>query len=445
MRKFYYLLAIVTVAATSCQQEVVYNNTPKERTATEKSASPYAVSEEEALARLDAELASLYGEETRANQRQVRSIKPIKLNDISPVTRSSDLDVDNLLYIVEFEDGQGSAILGADERVEGVLAILDNSALTAEDFDNAANNVKNDELSTYLAGAIANEAVEQASANPYVVIPDSSAFRVTIVERVEIANYHSVPCLDTCWGGNGFFNDYCVDSYGDDQNVPAWVVAAAQVINENYTGTYLSLDGEIFNMSLIRTITHDNPNPTQAAKTEVARFLAKICELLNVNFDNISNTADKNAMVDLFDTLPNYDMVGWTATSQGAYSFFDGSLKEALYDNNTPFIMEGVDDNIHMVWYWVIDGYSRAIFDNYECTYEGGILISREYVSTISTRKVHCNFGKNGAYNGYYTYGIFDWANPRTGNDFNTEHGDAAGTVVNTVYDSELKVFTYEL
>lgn len=108
------------------------------------------------MARLDAELASLYGEETRANQRQVRSIKPIKLNDISPATRSSELDVDNLLYIVEFEDGQGSAILGADERVEGVLAILDNSALTAEDFDNAANNVKNDELSTYLAGAIAN-------------------------------------------------------------------------------------------------------------------------------------------------------------------------------------------------------------------------------------------------------------------------------------------------
>ena len=164
MKKLYLLLAVVAVAATSCQKDVG-ENIPSNEPMTEELCSPYAVSEEEALDRLNDELGILYyGETTRANDRRVRKIEPVRYDKLAPATRSTVADVENLLYIVEFEDGKGSAILGADKRVEGVFAVLDEGVITAEDFENAANGVATDKLNPYLAGLIADEATEQMSA-----------------------------------------------------------------------------------------------------------------------------------------------------------------------------------------------------------------------------------------------------------------------------------------
>ena len=69
-------MATVAVAATSCQKDVV-ENVPCNEPMTEEPCSPYAVSEEEALDRLNAEL-YMYGEKTRANERRVRKIEPVR-------------------------------------------------------------------------------------------------------------------------------------------------------------------------------------------------------------------------------------------------------------------------------------------------------------------------------------------------------------------------------
>lgn len=146
MKRLLLLLIAVGVVVVSCQKDVVYSKIPEKESSNEAQTSPYAVSEEKAISRLESELALFKGEETRASNRSVRTIKPIKFSDIAPATRSSDIDVDNLLYIVEFEDGQGSAILGADERVEPIYAILDESVLTEEDFENATNGENRDNI-----------------------------------------------------------------------------------------------------------------------------------------------------------------------------------------------------------------------------------------------------------------------------------------------------------
>ena len=51
------------------------------------------------------------------------------------VTRSeATADVEDLLYIVNFENEAGYAILGADDRLEPVYAVVDEGSLTTEDF-----------------------------------------------------------------------------------------------------------------------------------------------------------------------------------------------------------------------------------------------------------------------------------------------------------------------
>ena len=42
--------------------------------------------------------------------------------------------MEELLYIVNFEDEAGYAILGADDRLEPVYAVVDEGSLTTEDF-----------------------------------------------------------------------------------------------------------------------------------------------------------------------------------------------------------------------------------------------------------------------------------------------------------------------
>lgn len=71
MKRLLLTLAVVAVAVTSCQKDVVYNDVQPESVTAVEQTSPYAVSEEEALELLEEELIVLYGDNTRSSQRQV--------------------------------------------------------------------------------------------------------------------------------------------------------------------------------------------------------------------------------------------------------------------------------------------------------------------------------------------------------------------------------------
>lgn len=49
-------------------------------------------------------------------------------------TRSGECSADSLVYLVEFEDGKGSAILAADDRLEPVIVIYDTYKMKKEDL-----------------------------------------------------------------------------------------------------------------------------------------------------------------------------------------------------------------------------------------------------------------------------------------------------------------------
>ena len=63
----------------------------------------------------------------------VTTVSPEVLNPDG--TRSeATADVEDLLYIVNFENEAGYAILGADDRLEPVYAVVDEGSLTTEEF-----------------------------------------------------------------------------------------------------------------------------------------------------------------------------------------------------------------------------------------------------------------------------------------------------------------------
>lgn len=167
---------MVTLSVISCQKEQelspelnLCNETPTENV--------YAISVDCALANLEAFMDERDDHETRSvKARTVSSITPIKYN--STITRSvnENLECENLLYVANFEDEQGYAILAGDTRIEEeVIAIADDGHLsdatvyTAMELANAERIIIDDYPTTGAGFFTTPETGDELFINPNTV------------------------------------------------------------------------------------------------------------------------------------------------------------------------------------------------------------------------------------------------------------------------------------
>ena len=143
---------------------------------------PHAVPVEQALEELQSVLEEIDipaedGAVTRSGGiRRVKNVTTVSPEVLNPDgTRSeATADVEDLLYIVNFENEAGYAILGADDRLEPVYAVVDEGSLTTEEFRYAVTVTP-----------------EQAEADGELVFP------------LQMAAQAAIGGVDTGGGGNG--------------------------------------------------------------------------------------------------------------------------------------------------------------------------------------------------------------------------------------------------
>ncbi len=107
---------------------------------TQKIENSHRISEEDAIASLMDFLESFKGQDTKSgvdySSRRIKDIEPFKSRML--VTKSSDLaaaDCEDILYVVNFEDEQGYAILAADDRIPAdVLAVTESGSTSVEEI-----------------------------------------------------------------------------------------------------------------------------------------------------------------------------------------------------------------------------------------------------------------------------------------------------------------------
>ena len=135
-------LGAATMAALlcSCTSELYEAPAPPEKDLSQSSAN--AISADEALKRLDN---FLYGDQTESTrsgspERTIASIDLIRLSDL--MTKSdagTPSDADGIVYLVNFEGGEGYAILAADDRIkEDVLIVTEKGSLSNGELIDAA-------------------------------------------------------------------------------------------------------------------------------------------------------------------------------------------------------------------------------------------------------------------------------------------------------------------
>lgn len=376
------------------------------------------ISASEALTNLDNELRSIYGTDTRsaANTRKVKTINYIDLKG----TRTKNGDTECPLYIVEFEDDKGSAVLSADNRVEPVLAILDNDVLTESDF--ASNDL--DEIKPYIASLIRQYADNSLNDGGLEIRPIEPGGGIDTI-------YHYVrkPLIKTKWHQQSPYNDLCFvpGIYNIYRNAGCAAVAVSQFVKfHRYPAI---INSQSFDWNLLDLCDY-GANMTEDAQTEVARFVYNIGCAIGIDYTKeFSTTFDTNVS----NFLQN---VGYKNVNIKSYS--DTYPRTFIFYDSKPVYMSGIQSGKNIGHVWLLDGWNEYKIKNKKMLIDG----TSQIVYTTTT-KVHCNFGYAGSCDGYYTSGVFDTTKSLSSGDIDSKIGDKADTGSN--YNSNLCIIVYDL
>ena len=214
MKRFSFVLMLALMMC-ACVNEDNYNLSSKIDDVESFSISP----NEAASIALDFASALRNGEETRSvNQSilRVHNVQPLKSRNI--MTRSenkgNELCIDTLLYVVNFSDEQGFALVAADKRTTPIYAIVDSGSL---DFDNLRSE-ENVGFLLFLEGAI-GKIVQDVNTN------DAIETRATTNGWTIIEKYPAM--LKTKWDQPDPYNMYCPNN----RYTGCTVTATAQILS----------------------------------------------------------------------------------------------------------------------------------------------------------------------------------------------------------------------
>ncbi|MBS6652203.1 C10 family peptidase [Alistipes putredinis] len=420
--------------------------------------NPHAVPVEQALEELQSVLKEIDtptedGAATRSGGiRRVKSVTTVSPEALNPGgTRSeTTTDVEELLYIVNFENEAGYAILGADDRLEPVYAVVDEGSLTTEDFRYAVT-VTPEQAEADGELVFPLQIIAQAAANgiggPVTDIgtqgPEGWKPLPTLIrtETGPVTNYHHLPPqipINLKLHQGYPCNALCPVKNGTRCKAGCTAIAIAQVLIANYINNN-SIVGSIqetpINWSLIQKAIEkpsllaprEESEPIGKEALEVARLIREVGRLMHLDYGTTSSSGRNGRIQGVLEYVLYSGVHDWT------YQF--SKVKQMLFERKKTTIVCGSNTvGTKKNHAFNLDGWlerSRTVTKYYSD--------NSKIVSTHSSDLIHCNFGwKWGTANGYYYYGAFDLRNgPVIGSE-----PDATTSTSDTYYDMDL-IVTY--
>lgn len=406
---------------------------------------------ETALAELESMLRTIDQTKTRSGgTRRVASVKTLRASDFMLGTRSGygeASDIGDMVYVANFENESGYAILGADDRIESVIAITEHGSLTpaqliaaaAGEYNNADSPPVVPEIGDYLRSqfggihmydSIANPNPSQITRGPWYTVEQKG------------------PYCKMKWGQSSPYNMKTQKKDGQNCVVGCVAVALGQIVATNYYNKYYpyntapeptTLGGQpIIWREIFSAINRYSKFPDSQRYYDtgtdnfevrcVAYFLSGIGQAIGMDYGISSSSATRHDAARFLKAMGFRDV--------DIYYFSEGKLKEMVVDRGLPTYIRG--HGLSGGHAWVVDGIK--IWDREVSYYypKNGTTST-----TIETRQLyHCNFGWNGRCDGYYYAGsIF---NPR-GKPLESEIGDTSSTSAGDNLTSETRIIYYNL
>ena len=429
MKTFVYsvIVSAGALCAISCSDSL--ETLPQEEHCQEES---YAIPIETALSSLEAFMIERGMVMTRGGMNDcIKDYFPVS----APATRASGSN-ENLLYVVNFNDDGGYALLAADSRIqEDILAITDKGSISESDFDSPIlqrTPTDNDDLSVseyeemVASGVLA---AQQSQINQGIISYASQQLETFRYDDViEIGSpcdpsgpgggtgggtpYHEtyswktvkeVPrMMETAWtqytSNNDLFNKYCpMVGLIWRRKAPAGCVciAVSQIMAYHEFPTNLICNGIRIDYPLIKGIYYYDGktlvgNGTESSREMLARFCINVGAWCKIQYHSIFGESFGFAWPwDAKSCLETYQYKNVSLN----WGYDENQVVEAL-DKGCPVFISAIAGFLqgHA---WVIDGYIKREF------------VSDRGVVKDSKTLIHCNWGWAGDCNGYFTSGVF--------------------------------------
>ena len=374
------------------------------------------------------------------------------------VTRSeATADVEDLLYIVNFENEAGYAILGADDRLEPVYAVVDEGSLTTEEFRYAVTvtpeQAEADGELVFPLQMVAQAAiggVDTGGGGNGIVggpITDIEHWWPEGQQPVGIdyepweTKEQSGILLKTRWNQTKPYNYLCPIENGKNCFAGCVPVAVAQILvfnALNYNKKFYQIGDQLLNeamwLNIEEAVTHPqlvkpvvSGESMNAQTWAVAYFINKMGDSVCVKYhsDDGGSPAPTKNVVKLLQYLGD---IGLGYSNIALSPITTDKVRDMIFVKKLPFYYSGKSStNSHA---WVLDGWllrERRVITRYA-------FLPTQY-HTESKEFVHANFGWGGQKDGYYTF-----------NAFYTDRGPVSPqSIEDRDYDHDFSAVTYNL
>jgi len=386
MKRTLFLLSIITSCfIISCSDDDTINVNHKKCVVSNQNSRTY----DEAY-KLAQKAASFIDEKDDVNNSTKRKIKSSTNQDIcSSVVKTSQDGKDTLMYIFNYENEKGFAIISAKNTTEGILAVT-------EDGNYIEGSAENDETGINLFLELAEKYIKE---NDMPNRLDPVPFFISDTLHNQVFNLVRVK-----WGQRHPEGHYCPNGISG-----CVITAIAQImsyyeypdsIELTYPGADMSvqhLDWDDIRSHILYYPVNGNESPLYCSASDSAHnALGRLCRQLGHLFGSTYNptstgTVSSTIKQDLID-------LGYNCNTLTSYT--SGTSKTYL-DQNKPLYLCGrtAQDSGHG---WVVDGYESLTIHS---TYFDGT------TENIFLLYNHVNWGWNGRNNGYFLDNVFDTTN----------------------------------
>ncbi len=423
-------IGLTSLLVLSCQTSNYYGSIdPQPIPTAEKQLVPL----EDALALLSEFLQSneIYMPPTRSGApRRIASVSTYCRGGGHLATKAVSRTEDNLpdAYLVNFEGGEGFAVLGANSAVADIVAVTENGQIEddltvifsmddepLEDIDPNDYQIdtigyyckedndfysRSDSESRLISECIRNAIEEEYEDNEYdegdtPIEDDDDSANVTKFTTKQ-------PLLTITWGQRSPFNRYCYRRTVSGEQKSALTgcstTAMAMILAHNEYPQTLVINGETINWSGMKIDPYIT-NLNSKGQDDVARLMGSIYNCVN------KIATSKYTLITPEQIKKRMRGFGYTDVEKHSGSDFTYSMKMAtsnMLANNKPVFISAIPKNWDKGHSWVIDGakYSSSGSYNY---------------------LLHFNFGWRGAANGYFSTSCL---NPSKAEEYDNHSAD---------------------
>lgn len=336
--------------------------------------------------------------ETRSNTTEIASCESFGRH-LTPTTRAGE---EAMVYVFNFKDNKGFAIMSANPAFPDVLAMSDKGNL------NLSESMPDNGVSDFVA--LLDDYIEIGIDT--AMHPDNKVYTVTTdwSEKVK-----TTPMCKVKWSQDYPYNQYTPVIGGTHAPTGCGAVAVAQAMS--IFGRPTSFGGYDFNWP---AMIEANASQNNTANQQIARLMEVMgrpeygdfiygasgtASFINQLRQILNLSGYANAYLPTT-SRPNPD----GSTSHDAIPYKDINVRAEL-ESSRPVIVQGnlTNDLFSLSHFWLLHGFmemERIIEERINTDTQVIVLSSK----TETAEYVLCNWGWNGVYDGYYLNGVFEVA-----------------------------------